>query len=224
MSRTHDRLDPPEAGRPGDRGAARPPVEREVPAGPVVPNADAPGAAANAERVDGPARRAALDEVRERLQRRDVTGAIARLDKMLGETPDDVELLCERATLHASESRFERAGADLRRAGHVAEHDVRVLLASGLLACKRARWRDAIEPLREAAALSPADAAVQYYLGEAYNHVDDLLPALTAYERAVELEPANWRAMKGVGMVLDRLGRRDEATEAHRRAREARTP
>lgn len=181
MSHTHDRLEFPEAGRPGDRSAGRPPVDREVPAGPVVPNADAPRAG------------------------------------------DDVELLCERATLHASESRFERAAVDLRQAAHVTEHDGRVLLASRLLACKRARWRDAIEPLREAAGLSPADAAVQYYLGEAYNHVDDLLPALTAYERAVELEPSNWRARKGVGMVLDRLGRRDEATEAHRRAREART-
>lgn len=205
-------------------------VEREV-APPVVPNADraeAPEprepAPAHARRVDTPARRAALEEVRVRLERQDVTGALARLDKLLAEAPDDVELLCARGTLHAQQSRFDRAVADLRRAARVAEHDPRVLVATGLLACRRARWRDAIDPLREAAALAPADAAVQYYLGEAYNHVDDLVPALSAYERAVELEPSNWRALKGVGMVLDRLGRRDEATEAHRRAREARAP
>ncbi len=202
-------------------------VEREV-APPVVEHADqaesperGPGLA---RRLDTPARRAALDELRVRLERQDVTGALARLDKLLGETPDDVELLCARGTLHAQQSRFDRAGADLRRASRLAEHDPRVLVATGLLACRRARWRDAIDPLREAATLAPADAAVQYYLGDAYNHVDELMPALTAYERAVELEPSNWRALKGVGVILDRLGRRDEATDAYRRAREARTP
>ncbi|MDE3128564.1 MAG: tetratricopeptide repeat protein [Gemmatimonadota bacterium] len=203
------------------------PVEREV-APPVVANADrtdaAEHAASVAPRPDTPARRTALEDVRLRLERRDVSGALARLDRLLAELPDDVELLCARGTRHAQQSRFDRAAADLRRAARLAEHDPRVLVATGLLACRRARWRDAIDPLREAAALEPADAAVQYYLGEAYNPVDDLVPALTAYERAVELEPSNWRALKGVGVVLDRLGRRDEATEAYRRAREARAP
>jgi Flp pilus assembly protein TadD len=219
-----DRRVPPGPHQPGDRG--RRPVEREI-APPVVPHADESGEVERPprpRRVDTPARRAALEEIQLRLERRDMAGALARLDKLLTEAPDDVELLCARGTLHAQESRFDRAAADLRRAARMAEHDVRVLVATGMLACKRARWRDAIDPLREAAALEPGDAAVQYYLGEAYNHVDELVPALTAYERAVELAPSNWRALKGVGVVLDRLGRPDEATEAYRRAREARTP
>ena len=227
----HRREDPhveADLGLPGNRTVNGPGMEREVPP-PVVPNADRSSEAERTSetarrRVENPVRRAALDEVRMRMERGDAAGAIAQLDKLLVEAPDDVEVLCERGTLYAQLSKFDRATTDLRRAGRLAEHDVRVLMASGLLACKRARWCDAIEPLREAAALAPDDAAVQYYLGEAYNHVDELVPALAAYERAAALAPSNWRAIKGVGVVLDRLGRRDEATEAYRRAHEARTP
>ncbi len=232
MERREDQRPRAESGPPAarDGDAERPPAERAV-VPPVVPNADRAGSADRAppaptarRSVDTPARRAALDDMQIRLERGDIDGAIARLDRLLAEVPDDVELLCARGTLYTHISRFDRATADLRRATRAAEHDPRVLLASGMLACKRAQWRDAIEPLREAAALEPGDAVVQYYLGEAYNHVDELGPALTAFERAVELAPTHWRAIKGVAVVLDRLGRRDEATDAYRRSREARSP
>jgi tetratricopeptide (TPR) repeat protein len=91
----------------------------------------------------------------------------------------------------------------------------------GVLFCKRARWREAIEPLRAAVELDPQLASAQYYLGEAYNSIDDLPAALTAYEKAASLEPKNLRALKGIGVVLDRLGRPAEAAAAYQRAREA---
>jgi Flp pilus assembly protein TadD len=52
------------------------------------------------------------------------------------------------------------------------------------------------------------------------NHVDDLTGALAAFERAVELQPTNPKALYGIGKVLDRLNRPDEATVAYRRSRE----
>ena len=90
----------------------------------------------------------------------------------------------------------------------------------GILLCKRARWREAIEPLEQAAHLEPAGASARYYLGEAYNHIDQLPAALAAYEAAAALQPTNWRAFKGVGVVLDRMGRPAEATLAYQRSRE----
>jgi Flp pilus assembly protein TadD len=50
--------------------------------------------------------------------------------------------------------------------------------------------------------------------------MDDLAGALAAYERAVELQPANPKALYGIGKVLDRLNRPDEATAMYRRSRE----
>jgi len=63
-------------------------------------------------------------------------------------------------------------------------------------------------------------AAAWYYLGDALNHVDDLTGALAALEHAVELQPANPKALYGIGKVLDRLNRPDEATVMYRRSRE----
>ncbi|MGH9884491.1 MAG: tetratricopeptide repeat protein [bacterium] len=45
--------------------------------------------------------------------------------------------------------------------------------------------------------------------------------ALEAYESAVKLQPDHWRALKGIGVILDRLGRPQDATAAYQKAREA---
>jgi Flp pilus assembly protein TadD len=101
------------------------------------------------------------------------------------------------------------------------ETDADALLEEGISLCRRARWREAIDPLQRAATLDPSKAAVHYQLGEAYNQTDRLVEALDAYETAARLEPAHWRAMNRIGVVLDRLGRPEEATAAYQRAREA---
>jgi Flp pilus assembly protein TadD len=43
---------------------------------------------------------------------------------------------------------------------------------------------------------------------------------LAAFEHATRLSPDNWRAFKGIGIVLDRLGRPEEATAAYQKSRE----
>ena len=72
------------------------------------------------------------------------------------------------------------------------------------------------------------DAATTVKLGPAFKKgcLDDaellrLNEALEAYESAVRLQPDHWRAMKGIGVVLDRLGRPAEATAAYQKARDA---
>jgi tetratricopeptide (TPR) repeat protein len=96
-----------------------------------------------------------------------------------------------------------------------------VQLQLGVLFCKRARWREAIEPLRAAVAAAPDRVAAHYYLGDAYNSIDELPSALGAYEAAAALDPTHHRALKAIGVVLDRLRRPNDAALAYQRAREA---
>jgi tetratricopeptide (TPR) repeat protein len=105
------------------------------------------------------------------------------------------------------------------RAQHAAESEA--LTEQGLQLCRTARWRAAIEPLRRATELDAANAIAFYYLGDAYNHADSLSAALEAFESAARLQPDHWRALKGVGIVLDRMRRPQEAAAAYQRAREA---
>jgi tetratricopeptide (TPR) repeat protein len=95
------------------------------------------------------------------------------------------------------------------------------LTERGLQLARSAQWRSAIEPLRRATELDSGNAAAFYHLGDAYNHTDALGAALEAFEAAARLQPDHWRALKGVGIVLDRMRRPQEASAAYQRAREA---
>lgn len=105
------------------------------------------------------------------------------------------------------------------RAQHAAESEA--LTEQGIQLCRTARWRAALEPLRRATELDAANAMAFYHLGDAYNHTDSLSAALEAFESAARLQPDHWRALKGVGIVLDRMRRPQEAAAAYQRAREA---
>jgi tetratricopeptide (TPR) repeat protein len=105
------------------------------------------------------------------------------------------------------------------RAQHAAESEA--LTEQGIQLCRTARWRAAIEPLRRATELDAANAMAFYHLGDACNHTDALTAALEAFESASRLQPDHWRALKGVGIVLDRMRRPQEAAAAYQRAREA---
>jgi len=94
------------------------------------------------------------------------------------------------------------------------------LTEQGIQLCRKARWRDAIDPLKRATELNPIHRNAHYYLGDALNHTDQLAAALEAFEAAAKTDSENWRAMKGVGIVLDRMRRPEDASLAYQRARE----
>jgi protein O-GlcNAc transferase len=154
-------------------------------------------------------------------KRGDSEGALAELGRAIDVAPDDVVILCQRALLLTTKGRYDAAEADLRSAVRVDATSADVQLQLGVLFCKRARWREAIEPLRAAVASDPDRVAAHYYLGEAHNSIDELPAALTAYQAAAALDPKHHRALKAIGIVLDRLRRPNEAAIAYQRAREA---
>lgn len=151
----------------------------------------------------------------------DASAALEALDVCLAAGGDELRLICARAFLLGGRLKYDLAETELKRAAKLRADDPEVQLQVGILACRRARWREAVEPLQKAAAQRADDALAHFYLGEALNHVDQLAAALRAYEHATRLDPANWRAFKGVGIVLDRLGRPTDAAVAYRHMREA---
>jgi len=151
----------------------------------------------------------------------DVAVALAALDTAEAAGADLFALTCARASALGVKLRYDDAEKMIKLASKLRPDAAEVHLQTGILACRRARYRDAIEPLRRGIALAPDNALGQYFIAEALNQTDDLAGALAAYKRAAELEPDHWRALKGVGIVLDRLGRSPEAAEFYRRARDA---
>jgi Flp pilus assembly protein TadD len=68
--------------------------------------------------------------------------------------------------------------------------------------------------------MDPGSTAAYDQLGEALNKVDDLDGALQAFQRSTELRPNNAKALRGLGIVYDRLNRPAEAAQMYRRSRE----
>jgi Flp pilus assembly protein TadD len=134
---------------------------------------------------------------------------------------DPVSAHGERIEALAAALRYDEAEGVLRELERTAPDAPQIALYAGILACRRARWKDAVAPLRQAAGRLPDHAVAHYHLGEALNKCDDLAGALVAYQRAAELDPTHWRALKGVGIVYDRLGRPEAAAPFYRRARDA---
>ncbi len=154
-------------------------------------------------------------------KRGNIERALGVLQRAIDAGADGVVLRCARAKLLSGRLRYDDAEAELRRAAKLRPDDVDVLLQQGILACRRAKWRDAVEPLEKVVKIDAGSAAAYFYLGEAKNKLDRLDDALASFQHAVDLEPHNFRALKGVGIVLDRLGRPADAAEFYRRARDA---
>lgn len=151
----------------------------------------------------------------------DAAGALKTIEKAEAAGADPFAMTCARASALGASLKYDDAAKAIKAAQKLKPDHPEVLVQTGILACRRGRWKDAIDPLQRGVAGDPEHAQAHYYIGEALNHTDRLDDARVAYERAATLDPENWRALKGIGIVLDRLGRSPEAAEWYRRAREA---
>lgn len=142
------------------------------------------------------------------------------LDEALNADPDNAALLVQRAARFGAAGHYSAAQLDYERALRSEPTNSEALTGLGVLLSRRGLWHDALPLLRRATEVDAGRGAGWYYLGEVLNHVDDLAGAQAAYERAIELEPRNARALHRLGIVLDRLNRPDEATRMYRRSRE----
>lgn len=72
--------------------------------------------------------------------------------------------------------------------------------------------------LREAIAAAPLDPGLHVRLGHILFEKDDPAGAASAYQKAAELDPGDWKTFYNLGVTLARLGRPAEALTAQRRA------
>lgn len=151
----------------------------------------------------------------------DAPTALKALDQAKTDGADAFPIDCARASALGAMLKYDDAAKAIKAAAKIRPDDPEIFVQTGILNCRRAKWKDAVEPLQKGVAGAPEHAQAHYFIGEALNKSDRLEEARAAYERAAQLDPENWRALKGVGVVLDRLGRSTDAASWYRRAREA---
>jgi len=85
-------------------------------------------------------------------------------------------------------------------------------------------WRQALTELNEELKVDPTSAQAEYEMGEVYRKHAQLEPAVAAFRRALQLDPAAVPARLGLAKALRQLERKREALEALEPARDTDDP
>jgi tetratricopeptide (TPR) repeat protein len=145
--------------------------------------------------------------------------AIARLEKLSKEFPDDLETWTALGDSYRAAKRYDDAVSAYNHAlasiGAPSKKSWPLLYARAVAEQETGHWDKAEADLQEALKLSPNEPDLLNYLG--YTWVDqkkNIKEALTMLEKARALSPQNGYIIDSVGWAYYRLGRFEEAVDA----------
>ncbi len=133
---------------------------------------------------------------------------------------DNVENLAHLATAYGALGRFGEADVVIDRAIRLDPMNVQVRVGEAILAFRKGLYAAAEAQLKGICKRNPSHGPAHFYRGEALNRLGRVDEALQTMERAIELQPRNWRAYHTLGMLFDRKDERERASEMYRQARE----
>ena len=134
--------------------------------------------------------------------------------------PENVENLAHLASAYGALSRFGEADVVIDRAVRLDPMNVQVRVGEAILAFRKGLYAAAEVQLEGICKRNPSHGPAHFYRGEALNRLGRVDEALQAMERAIQLQPRNWRAYHTLGMLFDRKEDRERASEMYRHARE----
>jgi len=89
-------------------------------------------------------------------------------------------------------------------------------LERGIKLLDENKVEEAIKAFEESISTNPGDPLSYYYAGVAYHRKGDLKGALASLNRAIQLSPGLPQAILEIGIILEELGRFENAREAYR--------
>jgi tetratricopeptide (TPR) repeat protein len=133
---------------------------------------------------------------------------------------ENVENLAHLATAYGALSQFAEADLVIGRAIRLDPLNVEVRVGEAILAFRKGLYAAAEVQLKAICIRDSSHGPAHFYRGEALNRLGRVDEALKIMERAVQLQPLNWRAYHTLGMLFDRKGDGERASEMYRHARE----
>jgi putative PEP-CTERM system TPR-repeat lipoprotein len=146
-----------------------------------------------------------------------VEEARRELQKILEESPQDVEALHSLGFTELKLGQAEDAMQHLARAAALAPQDLMVAISMAEAKLRQKDVAGAEEILRKAAQASPKSADAVGVLGRFYSSQNRWTEAEQAFQRAAALEPENGWALFSLGSVQNRLGKKREAEQTFQR-------
>ena len=133
---------------------------------------------------------------------------------------ENVENLVHLATAYGALGRFGEADVVIDRAIRLDPVNVQVRVGEAILLFRKGLYAAAEAQLKGICKRNPSHGPAHFYRGEALNRLGRVDEALKTMERAIELQPRNWRAYHTLGMLFDRKDELERAAEMYRQARE----
>ena len=133
---------------------------------------------------------------------------------------ENVENLAHLATAYGALGRFGEADVVIDRAIRLDPVNVQVRVGEAILLFRKGLYAAAEAQLKGICKRNPSHGPAHFYRGEALNRLGRVDEALKTMERAIELQPRNWRAYHTLGMLFDRKDELERAAEMYRQARE----
>jgi predicted O-linked N-acetylglucosamine transferase (SPINDLY family) len=147
-----------------------------------------------------------------------VQEAEAAYREAIARAPDFANAYGNLGNLLTGRGRSAEAEVVLRRAHELAPNDVSVMRSLGLCIMTQGRLAEAEPIMRKALALQPRDGDLYDNLAQLLRQKGEPVAAMRLYEQAKELITDNWRAIGNMALLVQDLGRFDEAEVLFRRA------
>lgn len=128
-----------------------------------------------------------------------------------GLSPNNAQLFDEWGQTYEALGQDEQALAKYQQSLALDAVYQQTYLLLGELYMNQSQWDQAAQVLKKAVQLSPKSVESWSSLGYVYSQQDDLQGALEAYQKAADLSPGNLTNRKNLALILQALGRREDA-------------
>lgn len=150
-------------------------------------------------------------------EKKDYAAAADAYEQYLAQKPDDAAIHFQLGYAYSALARTENAANEYRKAIELNPKMGEAYQNLGLTVLEKSP-AEAIEPLRKAAELLPAQSQPKYLLGWALERTGQLAPAIEQYQAAEKLDPKSFDTHFALGRALLGLNRAAEADPEFREA------
>lgn len=157
-------------------------------------------------------------QIQKAVSSREYAAAEVSLLRALEKNPADPRLLSYAGRIFFMDHKYLNSAIAMQKADsqhHLADTD-RFTLAMSYIALKRPDWaRGELDQLAQA---SPENALYVYWQGRLYYDGQKMTEAAEKFRCAIDLDPTFMKAYDNLGLVLDSLGKTDQAVQVYRSA------
>lgn len=149
---------------------------------------------------------------------KDYTNALMDYEKVMQLDPKDYRPYFNRASIRMEKSDWEGALSDCNKAVAIQPDTVENYIKRGIVLAALKQPENAIKDFDKALLINPNETNALYNRGNIYFQTDNLEKANQDFTKAIQIAPTFGKAFYGLGIVQQKLGKKDAACLSLKRA------